>query len=67
MPPKVSREEARQVGDELGVDFGVVPLDQWRRGLEVELEHGSEHGPLTNVTGDDLKKTGQIALAHLIE
>ena len=39
---------------------------QFRRGLEVELEHGT-HDPETNVTGDDLVLTGKIAWAHLKE
>lgn len=43
-----------------------VDLDQFRRGLTVELEHGA-HDPETNVTNDDLHLTGRIAWAHLKE
>jgi Protein of unknown function (DUF5661) len=41
-------------------------LEQFRRGLEVELKHGAID-PETNVTGDDLVLTGIIALVHLKE
>jgi Protein of unknown function (DUF5661) len=41
-------------------------VEQFRRGLDVELEHGS-HDPATNVTNDDPILTGKIALAHLRE
>ena len=59
-------DEARQLGIELGIDFDVVELEQFRRGLEVELEHGLVD-PQTNVTNDDLMLTGKIAWAHLKE
>jgi hypothetical protein len=59
-------DEARQIGDALGVDWGQVDLEQFRWGLEVELEHGARD-PETNVTNDDMILTGKIALAHLKE
>jgi hypothetical protein len=59
-------EEARRIGDSIGVDWSKIPLDQFRQGLAVELEHGS-HDPQTNVTNDDEVTTGRIALAHLKE
>jgi hypothetical protein len=59
-------EEARRVGDTLGIDWKTVDLEQFRRGLEVELEHGA-HDPQTNVTGDNVILTGKIAWAHLKE
>jgi len=63
---KTSEEQARTVGTTLGIDWGRVDLQQFRRGLEVEMEHGARD-PLTNVTNDDLMLTGKIALAHLDE
>jgi hypothetical protein len=63
---KVSTEEARTLGDGLGVNWHKVPLEEFRRGLEVELEHGS-HDPETDVTHDDMNLTGKIAWAHLKE
>ncbi len=50
----------------LGVDWANIVLEQFRRGLEVELEHGARD-PDTNVTNDDLTLTGKIAWAHLQE
>ncbi len=62
----VSREEARKIGNRLGVDWHQVDLEQLRRGLEVELEHGARDAQ-TNVTNDDLDLTAKIAWAHLKE
>jgi hypothetical protein len=61
-------EEARRVGAQIGIDWGSAPFDveQFRRGMDVELEHGL-HDLLTNVTEDDPIVTGKIALAHLNE
>jgi hypothetical protein len=63
---RMSAEEARSLGDTLGLDWSAVDLEQFRRGLEVELEHGA-HDPETDVTHDDLFLTGKIAWAHLKE
>lgn len=62
----ISAADAKQVGTTLGVDWAKVDLEQFRRGLEVELEHGARD-PETNVTNDDLTLTGKIAWAHLKE
>ncbi|MGZ5337532.1 MAG: DUF5661 family protein [Solirubrobacterales bacterium] len=61
-------EEAKQVGEQIGIDWESAPFDveQFRAGMDVELEHGS-HDPATNVTDDDATVTGKIALAHLNE
>lgn len=59
-------EEARRVGDRIGINWSEVDLEQFRMGLEVELEHGVRN-VVTNVTNDDLVLTGKIALAHLLE
>ena len=59
-------EEAREIGNKIGIDWNTYDIEQFRRGLEVEMEHGS-HDPQTNVTNDDEMVTGKIALAHLKE
>lgn len=59
-------EEAKQIGESLGIDWNKFDIDQYRRGLDVELEHGLVD-PQTNVTNDDPIMTGKIALAHLNE
>ena len=63
-----STDDALRVSEKLGIDWTKSPLDiqQFRRGLDVELEHGT-HDPETNVTDDDPVMTGKIALAHLRE
>jgi hypothetical protein len=63
---RISIEEAREVGTTLRIDWTKVDLQQFRRGLEVELEHGARD-PETNVTNDDRVLTGKIAWAHLKE
>jgi hypothetical protein len=63
---QITPDEARQVGAILGIDWKKFDLEQFRRGLEVELEHGARD-PETNVTNDDLTLTGKIAWAHLKE
>jgi hypothetical protein len=59
-------EEARRIGETLGIDWGTVDLEQFRTGLRVEMEHGS-HDPRTDVTHDDPITTGKIAWAHINE
>lgn len=64
----ITEQQAREVGEAIGIDWSTAPFDvaQFRDGMEVELEHGT-HDPATNVTGDDPLVTGKIALAHLNE
>lgn len=63
---RTSIEEARRVGDSIGIDWSKFDLDQFRAGMDVEYEHGT-HDPQTDVTGDDPIVTGKIALAHMKE
>lgn len=68
MSPKMhfTTDRARQIGDALGITWEDFDVEQFRTGLDVEMEHGS-HDPATNVTNDDPILTGKIALAHLKE
>lgn len=65
---RFTTEEARRVGEEIGIDWAVSPFDveEFRAGMDVELEHGL-HDPATNVTDDDPHVTARIARAHLNE
>ena len=63
---QTTTDEARRVGDAIGVDWSRFDLEQFRAGMDVELEHGS-HDPQTDVTGDDPILTGKIVLAHMKE
>ena len=59
-------DEAKKIGAKLGIRWDKFDVDQFRRGMDVELEHGL-CDPSTNVTNDDSLITGKIALAHLNE
>ncbi len=61
-------DDARVIGEQIGIDWATSPfdLDQFRIGMNVELEHGL-HDMLTNVSDDDPRVTAKIALAHLNE
>jgi len=64
--PTFTADQARRIGERLGVDWNTSPFDveQFRTGMDEELEHG-RRDPATDVTGDDPIVTGKIALAHL--
>ena len=68
MAPKknFTAEEAKNIGDKLGIAWDRFDVEQFRMGLDVELEHGLRD-PSTNVSNDDPIITGKIALAHLNE
>lgn len=59
-------EEAKKIGESLGIAWDEFNIEQFRMGLDVELEHGLVDSK-TNVTNDDPLMTGKIALAHLNE
>lgn len=62
----ISINQASQIGTNLGVDWTRIEIEEFRRGMEVELEHGARD-PQTNVTDNDPVLTGKIAWAHLKE
>ncbi len=59
-------EEAKEIGEKIGIKWDKFDVEQFRRGMDVELEHGTVDEN-TNVTDDDSLVTGKIALAHLNE
>ena len=61
-----TKDDAFRIGKSLGIDWTRFDIEQFRMGLDVELEHGSRELS-TNVTNDDEITTGKIALAHLNE
>ncbi len=65
---KFTPQQAREIGERIGIDWSSARFDveQFRMGLNVELEHG-RHDVTTNVSDDDEVTTGKIALAHLNE
>ncbi len=68
MATRFTADQARETGAQIGIDWDSSPFDveQFRVGMNVELEHGA-HDPETDVTGDDPLLTGKIAWAHLKE
>jgi DNA-directed RNA polymerase alpha subunit len=66
--PHFSVDEARETGEQIGIDWATSPFDveQFRQGMDVELEHGKQD-PETNVTDDEVVVTAKIARAHLNE
>jgi hypothetical protein len=63
---RFSFNEAKQIGDALGIDWYQFEVEQFRMGLEVELEHGTINLK-TNMTNDDPLLTSKIASAHINE
>ncbi len=61
-----TEQEAKEVGEKIGIKWDKFDVNQFRMGMDVELEHGTVD-PNTNVTNDDPIITGKIALAHLNE
>lgn len=61
-----TEDQAKEIGEQLGVDWSKFDVEQFRHGMDVELEHGTEDSN-TNVSDDDPLTTGKIALAHLNE
>jgi hypothetical protein len=66
MKKKFTEEQAKETGEKLGIKWDKFNVDQFKRGMDVELEHGTRDQS-TNVTNDDILVTGKIALAHLNE
>jgi|UniRef100_A0A7V6A1D7 hypothetical protein len=64
--PEVLLEEARIILKEVNVEGMDIPLEDFRTGLEVELEHGTQFKD-ANVTNNHPILTGKIVLAHLKE
>jgi hypothetical protein len=66
MKKNFSAKEAKEIGEKLGIKWDKFDVEQFRMGLDVELEHGTRT-KITNVTNDDPLMTGKIAYAHLLE
>lgn len=63
---RFTKREAKKIGEKLGIGWDKFDIEQFRKGMGVELEHGKINSN-TNITNDDVLKTGKIALAHLNE
>jgi hypothetical protein len=63
---EVTLEEAQVIQQAVGAETAKISTEQFRQGLEVELEHGVTF-PDANVTNNHPLLTGKIVLAHLKE
>jgi hypothetical protein len=63
---KVTAQEAAVILKAANTGGMKVPVEEFRMGLEVELEHGTMYTD-TNVTNNHPVLTGKIVLAHLKE
>jgi hypothetical protein len=63
---KVEIEEANVIKTHVGGETLAIPSEDFRDGLEIELEHGLAF-PDANVTNNHPILTGRIVLAHLKE
>ncbi|MBW1916587.1 MAG: hypothetical protein JRI57_00990 [Deltaproteobacteria bacterium] len=64
--PKVRLEEARKIMGQMDLGGMDIPVEDFCRGLEVELEHGLRFKE-ANVTNNHPILTGKIVLAHFKE
>ena len=55
---KFTQQDAKRIGDTLGINWEEVRIDEFVEGLRVELEHGVRD-PETNVTNDDEIQTAR--------
>jgi hypothetical protein len=62
----VSTKEASKILTIVNTEGMAIPLEDFRMGLEVELEHGTRFSD-ANVTNNHPILTGKIVLAHLKE
>lgn len=64
--PAVSEEEAAAILEIVNTKSMDIPLGEFQKGLEVELEHGTRFDD-ANVTNNHPVLTGKIVIAHLKE
>lgn len=64
--PAATPDEARRILDTVNTEKMAIELEEFRAGLDVELEHGTRFND-ANVTNNHPVVTGMIVLAHLKE
>lgn len=67
--PSLTLQRAKEIGDEIGVDWDLVDLGEWIQGIKEECEHtGVLGGEKTAVIEKgDLVASGRIAYEHILE
>lgn len=64
---KINKSTSIKLAKKYKINLDIIDIDEWHYGLNVELEHGSKLGKLTNITNNSLDMTCKIAISHLIE
>jgi hypothetical protein len=64
---KINKTTSIKLAKKYKINLDIIDIDEWHYGLNVELEHGSKLGKLTNITNNSLDMTCKIAISHLIE
>jgi hypothetical protein len=63
---KLNSLDAKEIGDDHGINWNEIKLFELIKGVNVEFEHETRY-PETKVTKNDTKLTGKITCAHLKE
>jgi len=63
---KLIAKEATEIGNDIGINWNEVNIEEFTKGVNIEFEHGTKFLE-TNVTNNDKNMTGKIAWAHLKE
>jgi hypothetical protein len=63
---QLTPDRVKFLGNLLNVNWDKVDINEFSKGLWIELEHGLLI-PRLNVTNDNLVQTAKVALAHLVE
>ena len=64
---KINKSTSIKLAKKYKINLDIIDIDEWHYGLNVELEHGSKLGKLTNIIKDNFDLISRIAIAHLIE
>ena len=65
--PGLTLKHAKEIGDQIGVDWSIVDIGQLIQGIKEEMEHGNMYGAVSKVHDDDYVISAKITYAHLIE
>lgn len=63
----INKVMAKKMAIKYKINLDIIPIDYFCKALNVELEHGSRFGVLTNVSDNDIDTTTKIVIAHLME
>jgi len=67
--PVITDAIVDKVAKEISLDFDKVDRNEFKMGMDVELEHNRDNQgfPRTNICKDDMTMVARIAIAHLAE